>query len=187
MSAWSGASRQALLDFALVSFAYLASGFLTFQVIYPLQSWAFGPLPNSISLLHLPHTVRILAAYFLGWRSVLYLFPVSIISVYLTHGEAQDMVTLLLLASLISAVGYLGFLTACALKKALFADLPAQKDWILLLIAGAVASLLNAAGHAAIIPAGGIFEVGYLIGDMGGLFFTLIALILVFRTFDTKS
>ncbi len=177
----------ALATLAIVTAAYALSALLTFQLLQPLQNLAFGALPFTISLLHLPHTVRILAAYFLGWRSVAYLFPVSVASVYVTHAQDQGGMTLLALGTLISVVGYVGILSACAIKNLLFPLLPQKKDWIVLLIAGAIASVLNTMGHALLLPVATETGVGYFIGDIGGLFFTLIALIYVFRIFDKKG
>jgi hypothetical protein len=160
---------------------------VTFEVFMPLQRVYLGELPYSISLLFLPHSVRLLSAYFLGWRSILYLFPVSLLwSVYIKPSDVPFDVVILI-AGLIACVGYIGILVAQALKALLFPNAPARKDWVLILAAGAVASLLNTVGHRVILGTEGSLILGYFIGDMSGLFFSLIILIYIFRYFDRPA
>jgi len=72
--------------FSIISFSYIASYTLVAGFFYPLQSLLFPNLTSTISLLFLPHGIRILAAYYYGWKSFLILIPAAyfmwIISVY---------------------------------------------------------------------------------------------------------
>jgi hypothetical protein len=72
--------------FSIISFSYIASYTLVAGFFYPLQTLLFPNLTTTISLLFLPHGIRILAAYYYGWKSFLLIIPAAyfmwIISVY---------------------------------------------------------------------------------------------------------
>ena len=72
--------------FSIISFSYIASYTLVAGFFYPLQTLLFPNLTTTISLLFLPHGIRIIAAYYYGWKSFLLLIPAAyfmwIISVY---------------------------------------------------------------------------------------------------------
>ncbi len=67
-----GLPRQLALGFA-ISAIYIWTYFLMATVVLPLEQ---ALLPSTVmSILFLPHGVRVLAAWLYGWRSVLYLLP----------------------------------------------------------------------------------------------------------------
>lgn len=67
-----GLPRQVGLCLA-ISALYIWAYFLMASVVMPLQQALF---PTTVmSILFLPHGVRVLAAWLYGWRSVLYLLP----------------------------------------------------------------------------------------------------------------
>lgn len=168
----------------VVSGIYFLTAVVTFKLLMPMQVRFLGELPYAISLLFFPHSVRILSAYFLGGLSVLYLFPISLLFVTQMKSSDLSMLGMLLLAGLISSVGYLGIRVAFLFKKFFTPSMPERKDWIFILIAGAIASILNALGHMIILGIEGNVLVGYFIGDMSGLFFSLIFLIYMFRILE---
>ena len=79
-------SKKTVGSFAMISIAYIASYTLVVGFFYPLQSLIFPTFTSTISLLFLPHGIRILAAYYYGWKAFFLLLPsmyiMWIISVY---------------------------------------------------------------------------------------------------------
>ena len=68
-------SKQVIGSFAIISLAYIASYTLVVGFLSPLQHLIFPTFTTSISLLFLPHGIRILAAYYYGWKSFFLLLP----------------------------------------------------------------------------------------------------------------
>jgi len=79
-------SKKMVGSFTMISIAYVASYTLVVGFFYPLQSLIFPTFTSTISLLFLPHGIRILAAYYYGWKAFFLLLPsmyiMWIISVY---------------------------------------------------------------------------------------------------------
>ena len=178
--------RIPALQLVVVSTAYIALFALTFSVIMPVQGVIFTFLPMNISLLFLPHGVRILALYLYGWRAALYLFPAHLVTwAYLKFhlGSEQSISSggVSILASLLAML--------IVFQKVQGVTSVAKKDdWKRILIAGAVASLLNGLGHATLYGDVSSLTVdwimitlGFMIGDVSGLFFLMVIMIYVFR------
>ena len=68
-------SKKVIGSFAIISIAYIASYTLVVGFLSPLQHLIFPTFTTSISLLFLPHGIRILAAYYYGWKSFFLLLP----------------------------------------------------------------------------------------------------------------
>lgn len=88
---------------AVVSALYVWAYFMTVTVVAPVQGML---LPSVImSLLFLPHGVRVLAAWIYGWRSVLYLVPGAVLCNLHFAGDRAFAPAILLgtLASLLAA------------------------------------------------------------------------------------
>ena len=67
--------KQMFGAFVLMSTAYIASYTLVVGFFTPLQHLTFPTFTASISLIFLPHGIRILAAYYYGWKSFFLLLP----------------------------------------------------------------------------------------------------------------
>ena len=168
----------------IVSIAYCSLFLFTFAVLMPVQDVFFHWLPMSISLLFLPHGVRIMTAYFYGWKAILYLLPGHVITwAYLKFAleSEQDVYS-----SIISIAA--SFLAICLVFRSWSSHSDSQlgSHWKLIVAAGALASLGNGIGHALLY--GDVLDtafmslaIGYLIGDVSGLFFLMLALILLNR------
>ena len=173
--------RDTLTTFVIVSFAYIISYALTTGFVSPLQSTFLAGVSDKIGLLFLPHGVRIIAIYYYGWRAILLLIPVSYLMLFLTvYGGEID---LSLYAPIVSLVACWIGLT---LAKVIFEEKSKMLEmsaWKFLIVAGAAGSLLNGIGlsflqHDSQI---GLSILGYMIGDVAGLFASLLILIYVFR------
>ena len=173
--------NNTLTTFVLLSGAYIISHALTAGFVSPLQSTFLAGVSNKIGLLFLPHGVRIIAIYYYGWRAILLLLPASYLMWFLTVYGGE--IGLSLYAPIVSLVAcWLGV----TLAKVIFEDKSKMLDvsaWKFLIVAGAAGSLLNGIGlsflqHDSQV---GLSILGYMIGDVAGLFASLLLLIYVFR------
>ena len=59
--------KDAFLALLIVSIAYIVTFSLTFGFVFPLQQLLLSGISTQVSLLFLPHGVRVLTLYFYGW------------------------------------------------------------------------------------------------------------------------
>ena len=173
--------RDTLTTFVIVSSAYIISYALMTGFVSPLQSTFLAGVSDKIGLLFLPHGVRIIAIYYYGWRAIFLLLPASYLMWFLTVYGGE--IGLNMYAPIVSLVAcWLGV----TLAKATFEERSKILDmsaWKFLIVAGAAGSLLNGTSlsflqHNSQI---GLSILGYMIGDVAGLFASLLILIYVFR------
>ena len=179
--------NNTLTTFVLLSGAYIVSYALTTGFVSPLQSTFLAGVSNKIGLLFLPHGVRIIAIYYYGWRAILLILPASYLMWFLTvYGGDIDLSIYAPIVSLVAC--WIGV----KLAKAVFEKRSTKLDisaWKFLIIAGAAGSLLNGIGlsflqHESQI---GLSILGYMIGDVAGLFTSLLILIYLFRFMRVSS
>jgi len=175
-TAWKAEAKINLI----VTVAYCSLFLFTFAAVMPLQAVFLYWLPMNISLLFLPHGVRLLTVYFYGWKAIFYLLPGHLITwsyLWFVLGSEQAV-----LAPVISILA--SFLAVCLAFRSWtsHSDSELRSHWKLILMAGVVASLGNGLGHA-LLYGGQVdiawlsLQIGFLIGDVSGLFFLLLALI----------
>lgn len=168
-------------DLAVVTLAYVAVFSLMEGFVGPLQQMVAPNLSQYVSLLFLPHGIRVLTLYYFGWRGVLYLIPGSLISWFLmVYGQGQP---LHFASSIVSIVGcYAGVRlvrTVVGESEATYSAF----SWRTMLVAGAVASLFNSVGLSILhfsAPPPAIL-IGYFVGDLAGQAALMVILIFVFR------
>lgn len=165
----------------LASLAYLLSFALVLVVVSPVQAKAFPHLQGEVSLMFLPHGVRVLAAWLLGWRSILALAPAAlIVQLYMLGPDGITPATLALVMIGVTVAPVTLWALGRAGVPGLSADAP-QVCWRCLMAAGFVVSVLNAL--LSNLVRGAPFEhyVGYLIGDFFGLFFLMLLMLAAAR------
>jgi hypothetical protein len=59
----------------VVTLCYLLACLVAFELLMPIQLRVFPGVESDSSLLFLPHGVKVLAAWLLGWRATIALFP----------------------------------------------------------------------------------------------------------------
>ena len=173
--------RDTLTTFVIVSFAYIISYSLTSGFVYPIQTTLLPDVSEKTGLLFLPHGVRIIAVYYLGWKAILFLLPSTYLMWYLSvYGNGLDLNVYQSVVSLISC--YLGvkLTELIAFVKPSTLDLAA---WKYLIIAGVIGSLFNGIGLTALQHEAEFAwnVLGYVIGDVAGLFASLLILMYVFK------
>jgi len=187
-----GKTQIVAIELFAVTATYIVLFTFTFSVIMPAQSVLFTFLPMNISLLFLPHGVRILAIYLYGWRAALYLLPAHLATwayLYFYLGSEQSISS----AVLSIAASLLAMLIVFQKVEGVN-SVTKKDDWKRILLAGAIASLLNGLGHATLYGmAGGLnmewimITLGFMIGDVSGLFFLMVIMIYVFRLIGHKT
>jgi len=171
---------QHFANFLLVGVSYIVAFSLTLGFVLPLQKLLLSNIPISISVLFLPHGVRILTYYFYGWRGVLYLLPAAYLMLYLSNSSGLDINPVAPIISLMSC--YVGYLAGSLITKEKNAPF-SNSRWRFFLTVGLISSVANAIGQSMLHNPSEISLsiLGYVIGDMAGLMVAFYVLIVVFR------
>ena len=179
--------KDAFLTFLIVSVVYIVTFALTFGFVFPLQKLLFSVVSTQVSLLFLPHGVRVLTLYFYGWRGMFYLLPASYLMILLSVEQTgQD-----LLAPVVSLVCcYFGL----QFFRLVFSDTKSvsfkPQDWKLMILGGVAASIYNGfvlalldhGQDSVVANSTRLFEVlGYVTGDVLGLVVCLAFMVYFFR------
>jgi uncharacterized membrane protein YeaQ/YmgE (transglycosylase-associated protein family) len=161
--------------FSIISFSYIASYTLVAGFFYPLQTLLFPNLTTTISLLFLPHGIRILAAYYYGWKSFLLIIPAAyfmwIISVY---GFQIPLHPIQPIVSVLSCI-----LGIKIISKKLTYNF--REDIPFLIIAGIIGSILNGLFNSLLINDTFLSTqvLSYIFGDVLG---QIVLMLLFFQT-----
>jgi len=164
-----------------VSSAYMFASILTLYFFYPIQLKLVPEFPSFASLLYLPHGVRVLSAWLLGWRSVIAMGPGAFFAQYYWVSERDmDATFFIILASglLVAPLAFKLFKMIGLESEATNGRVP---RWQLVMLIGVVASLLNSFSTNFILGTSGINNLAFLVGDVFGLFLLVLILILFFR------
>ena len=161
--------------FSIISFSYIASYTLVAGFLAPLQALLFPNFTTTISLLFLPHGIRVLASYYYGWKSFFLLIPASyfmwIISVYGAN------IPLHLAQPIISAVSCI--LGVKIISKRLTYNL--REDILFLVVAGIIGSILNGLFNSLLMNDTFLSTqvLSYIFGDVLG---QIVLMLLFFQT-----
>ena len=175
------------IETTAVSLFYLVASFIAFVVVMPVQQSLFPGLENRASLLFLPHGVKVLSAWLLGWRSSVALFPGVLLvfayfagwGVFAPHRMAAVLSAVLVPAAIFYLVKRMGWdLSPQTGRRPRWASIMI----VGLIISGVLSVLSNLAyGNS---PAN---YIAYLIGDFFGLFFLCLILMFVFRAWRSMA
>lgn len=172
-----------LLPFLVVSAAFIGAFFVTMYWILPVQAVYTPELAAHASLLFLPHGVRVLSAWLLGWRSVILIAPASLYAHWLNFG-----------ADGFSAIGITGAMSGVVCAALSFWALAKlgmdfrisskhSVNWRDVMQAGCFASIINTVGMSLVFDQNAATAAGYFIGDISGMFACLLILMLAFKAF----
>lgn len=170
-----------VLPFVVISILYIAAFVLTIYWIFPFQSYVTPQIAEYTSLLFLPHGVRVLSAWLLGWRSIIIMAPAALYTHWLIMGWSG-----------FSVLGVMGAM--CGVTCAAFAfwlvgkygmDLSLKPDsnvhWSEVMFVGVIASVFNSLGMGFAFGHSCGTISGYFIGDITGLFACLLILMVTFK------
>ncbi|WP_147111445.1 hypothetical protein [Tateyamaria sp. syn59] len=180
-------NNDILLKIGLHSGALIVAYFLTWELIMDGQRMLMPMLPTLATLFYLPFAVKVISAFFEGWRCILYLTPGILIGNIFWVGMPFD-----------STVTYFTWLASYGAAPAIFAALDwatrddrrnvtAGQAWRTMIAGGAAASVLisvlvHVIRHRNVPQDDFILSMlKYMVGDMLGLLLVLAVLMGVFR------
>ena len=170
-------TRETTGAFIIISVAYIASYTLVAGFIAPLQGLILPTFTTSISLLFLPHGIRVLAAYYYGWKALPLLLPSMYLMWFITVYASN--IPLHPLSPLLSGI-------ACIIAvKFIFKNIKymIEKEWKLLLFSGLIGSFLNGLSHSFLVHKSFLTTslIGYTIGDILGQILLTIMVIYILK------
>jgi len=178
--------------FSITTLAYL----FTFVV------WRFFILPLEISLtsdnavfasfLFLPHAVRVLSAWLLGPKSLLAMIPAGVAVSLMgdaTPAQGYDLMLQVILAAFAASAAVIAFEFMRFCKIDAYPKDKGIISWRTILFGGVLASIINSLGSSWLKS--GFFEpselleviIRFILGDILGLFFGMLIIMLTFRHF----
>jgi len=174
-------------DLGVISAAYIVAFTLMLGLVTPLQSILLPEITQYVSLLFLPHGVRVLALHYYGWKAIIYLLPSSTLMWFVVNfGTELDASLVAIIVSLLAC--YVGVGAVRWITKVSEDDYQSW-SWKMLLLAGAICSILNSLSLSFLhfsAPDPSLI-LGYIIGDTAGMAGTMVALIYVFKMADRLS
>lgn len=170
-----------------VSGLYIAAFWTTSLAWMPIQNLFFAEFINFASLLHLPFGVYVLAAWLLGWRSALAILP-GVIYIFWTLGGMNiilpsRIVSIIITICVAPAVFHLLALIGWDIRP----QSVKQPCWSCVIIAGVLISVVKSVLINIALGSTPSEYVAYMIGDVSGLFFLMLILMLLFRSLRTAS
>ena len=173
--------------FIVVSIGYIAVYTMVSGFVLPLQRILLPDTTLLFSILFLPHGIRVLAVWLLGWRGVLYLLPASYlmwaISVFGSGVELDPISPLISIICVYFAVFLLrGLSTGSEAAQAI------SHSWKQCLLAGFIASILSGLSLGLLYGSGldYILMAGYTFGDIVGQIVMMLLLMLIMRLVRTS-
>ncbi len=153
----------------------------------PLQNMFFPEYPSHASLLFLPHGVRVLSAWLLGWRAIFALLP-GVVIVFAMIGGWDVFLPSRLLAIAIAVTIVPAVFYAC---KAVGWDLFPRADrnpcWLCVMGVGILTSVLVSVLTNTAFGSTTVEYIAFLIGDISGLFFLMLGLHFAFRLVERRG
>ena len=171
-----------------VTLLYSVSFELSKNIHFYIQNYLFPHFPDFVSLIFLPHGVRVVFTWLYGWRSILSLFIAQSVYGLMLFDHSNVLDHHLLVAALVSSLSV--YLACELLRKSgdqVYAYETTQFSWKKLLLIGLMGSVLNAIGNTiafqSYIPSENhiLTIIGYIIGDTVGTFVALLILMYSFR------
>jgi hypothetical protein len=164
------------------SLAYLTAFYMTFELLMPVQDAFFPEFSSHASLLFLPHGVRVLSAWLLGWRSVIALAPgVFLAFLYVAGLEvfAPSRLIGILIAITVPAATFHAFKL---MKWNLSPEPERMPCWPCAMVVGIAISVLSSLLTNYAFGSGPQDYLAYLVGDILGLLFLTAILMFIFQT-----
>ncbi len=153
----------------------------------PLQNLFFPEYPSRASLLFLPHGVRVLSAWLLGWRAIFALLP-GVFIVFAALGGSDVFLPSRLMAMAIAVTTVPAVFYLCKwLGWDLFPRADRKPCWICIMVVGVVTSFLVSGLTNLAFGSATAEYIAFLIGDVSGLFFLMLGLYFAFRFADKRA
>jgi len=157
------------------------------HMIYPIEKYLFPSyLIDKASILYLPHAVRIIAYYVLGFRALIPIFISQCFTfIYLNNG---DVIETIILSATSTFTIYLGFQFFRHFKNQASYNLDEIVDWKKIILIGTMVSIINSTVGSLYfftfdskIDIDLILNLRFIMGDIFGLLFGMFLFILVLK------
>lgn len=178
--------RPRIIEAAIASAAYFAAYLVTFQILMPLQNTVFPEYASRASLLFLPHGVRVLSAWLLGWRAIPALLPGVFLVFWHVGGANVFLPSRLAAIAIAVSVAPIVFHVIKAAGWDLFPRSDRRPCWSCVMGVGVITSLLISLLTNLVFGSATPEYFAYLIGDVAGLFFLMLGLLYFFRIFGRR-
>ncbi|GGE46648.1 hypothetical protein [Actibacterium pelagium] len=176
--------------------AYVFCHGLIALVVTPVQSIILPDITVFASLIYLPHGVRVLATWAIGWKAVPALVVGAILSVWIfSPSEDVNFLEPALLEGILvgSASAFVAFEIARLVGFNVYFGGARKLKWKGLIAVGALSSVVNSVGQTLVYS--GIIDLDkvigvwavYAIGDLIGLIVCMVALMFIFRWSRVRS
>lgn len=163
-----------------VTAAYALAIIVTFHLLMPLQTALFPHYESHASLFYLPHTIRVLVAWWFGWLSVPLLLPGITLEVYHLYGAGATLADMTVAA--FTAIGpALSFWVLAKIGFDARARRGRKTRWPDLVAVGAFASIVGIIGPAIIYQNGFVTLAAFFMGDVTGMLLVFLPLQALFR------
>ena len=178
------------MSFFIIIAAYVLCHGLTALVVTPVQSIVLPEITVFASLVYLPHGVRVLATWILGWKAVPALVAGVSISAWIwSPSEDLNFLEPALAGGILvgSASAFVAFEIARLVGINVYLGGSRRLKWKGLIAVGALSSVVNCLGQTLVYS--GIIDLEkvigvwavYAIGDLVGLIACMVVLMFVFR------
>lgn len=163
-----------------VTVCYALAMVVTFHLLMPVQMALFPEYESYASLFYLPHTVRVLAAWWFGWLSVPLLLPGVTLEVYHLYGTGASAKDLFVAA--FTVVGpALSFWGLARLGFDARARRGNKTRWPDLVAVGAFASVVGIIGPGLVYGNGFVTLAAFFLGDITGMLLVFLPAQILFR------
>jgi hypothetical protein len=171
-----------------VTILFSASFEISKTIQFYFQNYLFPNFPEFVSLIFLPHGVRVVFTWLYGWRSILPLFFAQSLYGLMLFDPSHVTKLHILSAAFVSSVSV--YLACELLRKSgdqVYAYETDQLSWKKLMLIGLIGSVLNGIGNTIVfqsyIPSENhlLTIIGYMIGDTVGTFVALLIMMYSFR------
>lgn len=169
---------------ALVTLAYAVAMIVTFHVLMPIQRATFPRYESFASLFYLPHTVRVMTAWWFGWLSLPILLPGVMIEVFHLYGRGATVTDCVV--ALFTVVGpALSFWVLAKLGFDARARRGRHTRWPDLVAVGAFSSVVGIIGPGLIYQDSFATLAAWFMGDVTGMLLIFLPLQAVLRSRST--
>ena len=180
--------------FTAIFVAYVALWSIQYFLIFPLEAQALGQTAALVSMIYLPHAVRVLAAWMIGPKSIFALLPASCVT-YLALYDGTGSPSLSDFA--VAIIGALCAPVALELMRIVKINVYPQEvgiiSWRTLVFAGFLSSILNSFFQTLALegkfPIEATFDIltRFVVGDVAGLLVVLFLLVGMMKLVRGKS
>ena len=174
----------------IVSAAFLITFIISIYLLNPIQQQFAPEMASYASLLFLPHGVRVLSAWLLGWKSIPIITLVTLFTHWLIFGAGGF--------SVVGIAGAMNGVICATFSFWVLAKIGMDfrvsnakvANWKNVFLAGCFASVLSSLGMGLAFKHDVVTLSGYFIGDLTGMFACMFFLMLFFkvlRKYEARS